>query len=58
MNSRRLLTATFLAVALAAFAPAPDGPEPASTPGPGEPTLSEVRRHRTVPGRKVALAEG
>jgi hypothetical protein len=60
MTTRRLVTSTLLAVALAGgFVRGSDGPKPASTPGPGEPTLSEVRRlterFRDV---KVALAEG
>lgn len=60
MTTRRLITSTLLAVALAGgFVRGSDGPKPASTPGPGEPTLSEVRhlteRFRDV---NVALAEG
>jgi len=60
MTTRRLVTSTLLAVSLAGgFVRGSDGPKPASTPGPGEPTLSEVRhlteRFRDV---NVALAEG
>ena len=60
MTTRRLVTSTLLAVALAGgFVRGSDGPKPASTPGLGEPTLSEVRhlteRFRDV---NVALAEG
>ena len=60
MTTRRLVTSTLLAVSLAGgFVLASDGPKPASTPGPGEPTLAEVRRlterFRDV---NVALAEG
>jgi hypothetical protein len=60
MTTRRLVTSTLLAVALAGgFVRGSDGPKPAATPGPGEPTLSEVRRlterFRDV---DVALAEG
>jgi hypothetical protein len=60
MTTRRLVTSTLLAVALAGgLVRGSDGPKPASTPGPGEPTLSEVRhlteRFRDV---NVALAEG
>ena len=49
-----------LAIGLAgSFVHAPDKPNPASTPGPGEPTLAEVRR-LTERFRDVnaALAEG
>jgi hypothetical protein len=60
MTTRRLVTSALLAVSLAGgFVLASDGPKPASTPGPGEPTLAEVRRltqrFRDV---NVALAEG
>ncbi len=60
MTTRRLVTSTLLAVALAGgFVRGTNGPTPVSTPSPGEPTLSEVRRlterFRDV---KVALAEG
>ncbi len=60
MNARRLLTSALLAIGLAGgFVHASDEPNPASTPGPGEPTLAEVRRlterFRDV---NVALAEG
>jgi hypothetical protein len=54
-----LLLATFLGVGLAAFAPAPKHGSGLPAPGPGEPTLDEVRRatdrFRDV---SVALAEG
>ncbi|MDE8355627.1 hypothetical protein, partial [Klebsiella pneumoniae] len=60
MTTRRLVTSTLVAVALAGgFVLASDGPKPPSSPGPGEPTLAEVRRlterFRDV---NVALAEG
>ena len=39
MTTRRLVTSTLLAVALAGgFVRGSDGPKPAATPGPGEPT--------------------
>lgn len=61
MTRYRLLTTTFAAFAMAGTLAAASGrlPEKATTPGPGEPTLAEVReateRFRDV---KVALAEG
>lgn len=60
MNARRSLTATLLTIAVAgSFVHASDKPNPVSNPGPGEPTLAEVRRlterFRDV---NVALAEG
>ena len=60
MNARRFLTSALLAIGLAgSFVHASDKPNPGSTPGPGEPTLAEVRRlterFRDV---NVALAEG
>ena len=62
MNTRRLLlTSTLLAVFLAGgLVHALDsGPNPASAPAPGEPTLAEVRRAtERFRDAKVALAEG
>ena len=60
MNARRFLTSALLAIGLAgSFVHASDKSNSASTPGPGEPTLTEVRRltdrFRDV---NVALAEG
>ena len=60
MTTRRLVSSMILAAAVAGgFVRASHGPKPVSTPGPGEPTLSEVRhlteRFRDV---NVALAEG
>ena len=54
MTTRRLLTSTLLAVGLAGgFVRASDGPKPASTPGPGEPTLCRSPSpDRTIPGRQ------
>ena len=60
MNARRFVTSALLALGLAgSFVHASDKPNPASIPGPGEPTLAEVRRlterFRDV---NVALAGG
>jgi len=60
MTTRRLLTSALLAAALAGgFVRASDGPKPASTPGPGDPSQARVRRlterFRDV---NVALVEG
>jgi hypothetical protein len=60
MNTRRLVSSLLLAVGLAGgFVHASNAPTPPSAPGPGEPTLAEVRRvterFRDV---NVALAEG
>ena len=60
MNTRRLLTSALVATGLAGgFVRASAGAKPASIPGPGEPTLAEVR-HLTERFRNVtvALAEG
>jgi hypothetical protein len=59
MTTRRLVTSTLLAIALAGgFVRGSDGAKP-STPSPGEPTLSELRllteRFRDV---NATLAEG